>query len=315
MKKALHLQQTVPAAPRRVFRALSESAELEKWFAERADVSLAEGRYDFWGRFTPESPSRDGGRHRIEESAPDAHLRFRWPLRGADTMVDIRLIERGADTVIDVRHRGIPRSEEPGMAGYAIEDVWFLALENLKRHLARRDVVRCDFSGDYVGEIRHTIEVDGPPDAVWRALIEPSQLNRWIASNATVEPRVGGAWDLGWGSEGSLRILSLDPLRELSLGWEVDGTQTVVTWTLEGSGGATRVTIVHSGFGPDERVGGLGVGWLHYLLWVKSLVEFGPDWMPAIKEVSKNLALFYAASIWAAQDDLLESGESDGQTQ
>lgn len=162
-------------------------------------------------------------------------------------------------------------------------------------------------------EIEHTVEVGGTPAEVWDALVTPSQLERWIASTATVDLRMGGTYDLGWGEWGRLEILSLAPGRELALRWEVEGRPTVVTWTLEGSGGRTRLTIVHSGFAPDERVDGLGVGWLHYLLWIKSLVEMGHEWYPAIKELSRDLAVMYAASIWAAQDELLESGDVDGE--
>jgi uncharacterized protein YndB with AHSA1/START domain len=313
VSKVLHIQQRIAASPANVFRALTDGVELQKWFAEHADVSLPRKRYDFWGRFTPEAPSRAEGGHQIDLVESDSRLRFRWTLRGGETSVDIRLTSRGAETIVDLQHRDIPAAGTGGMSAYALEDVWFLALENLRRHLAGRDVVWCDFTKAYAGEVRHTVAIEGSPAQVWDALITPAQLERWIASNATVDPRVGGTYDLGWGEWARLEILSLAPERELVLRWEVEGTPTVVTWTLEGSAGRTRVTIVHSGFAPDERVDGLGVGWLHYLLWVKSLVEMGPEWYPAIKELSRDLAVMYAASIWAAQDELLESGDAGGE--
>ncbi len=110
MSKVLHVQQTVTAPRARVFRSLTENA----------DVSLSDDRYDFWGRFTPEAPVREDGDHVIEHAEPGAYLRFRWHLRGNDTTVDIRLVERGSEAVVDVRHHSIPPSGEPGMAGYAI---------------------------------------------------------------------------------------------------------------------------------------------------------------------------------------------------
>ena len=311
MSKLLHIQQKVAAAPATVFRALTDATELERWFAEHADVSLPEKRYDFWGRFTPETPSRDEGTHQIDVVEPDSRLRYFWTVRGGRTTVDIRVVGKGAVTIVDLRHGDIPSAGSQGLSAYAFEDVWFLSLENLRRHLAGQDVVRCDFTTTYAGGVRHTVEIDGGPAAVWDALISPSQLERWIASHATVDPRIGGRYDLGWGEWARLEILSLKPERELALRWEVEGKSSTVTWTLEGSGGRTRVTIVHSGFAADERVDGLGVGWLHYLLWVKSLVEAGPEWYPAIKELSRDLALMYAASMWAAQDDLLERGAAD----
>ena len=52
-------------------------------------------------------------------------------------------------------------------------------------------------------------------------------------------------------------------------------TETVVTWTLEELDGKTRLTLVHSGFAPDQPTGGLDAGWLNFMSWIKSLVEYG----------------------------------------
>jgi len=49
-----------------------------------------------------------------------------------------------------------------------------------------------------VARRRLSIEIEAPPSAVFRALTDPEQLNRWMAAAARVEPRVGGVFDLGW---------------------------------------------------------------------------------------------------------------------
>jgi hypothetical protein len=85
----------------------------------------------------------------------------------------------------------VVRQEQP-----AYEDFWFLSLENLRRHLDGKPPVRCDYSQSMLGDIHHTIEIDAPPEAVYETLIKPEQLNRWIASNASVEPQIGGNYDL-----------------------------------------------------------------------------------------------------------------------
>ncbi len=310
MSKVLHVQEKIHAPIARVFHALTDSAELESWFAEHADVSLEEKRYDFWGRFTPEAPSRDHGRHPIEIADPDTRLRFGWRFRGGDTHVDLRLVEQDHATIVSVRHHDIPRPPAEGPNRYAMEDVWFLSLENLRRHIHGCDVVRCDFTRQSIGQVTHTIEIDGPRDAVWSALIDPSQLNRWIASDARVEPTRGGNWDLGWGDVGQFEILSIEPKESLAVSWSEAGKKTVVTWTLEESGGKTRLTIVHSGFAPDRPVDEYDVGWLQYLVSIKSLVEFGIEWLPPIKEIAKDVAVLYATSIWARQDELMDADDA-----
>ena len=40
-------------------------------------------------------------------------------------------------------------------------------------------------------------------------------------------------------------------------------------------------------------------------------VEYGLDWLPPIKQITPQVALYYAAVIWAKQNELL--GEEDGE--
>ena len=78
-----------------------------------------------------------------------------------------------------------------------------------------------------------------------------------------------------------------------------------VTWTLEGSGGKTRLTIVHSGFAPDKPTGGYNAGWLNLMSWIKSIVEYGPDWKPPLIPLADGMESYYAASIRAGQAHLI----------
>ena len=61
-----------------IFRALIDSGSLEQWFCERAAVSLAKNRYDFWGRFTPGAPDQANGRHQILQLEENRFLRYSW---------------------------------------------------------------------------------------------------------------------------------------------------------------------------------------------------------------------------------------------
>lgn len=315
MASTLHMEQRLPYDRARVFAALTDGDALAAWFAEHADVALDDGRYDFWGRFTPECPDREAGRHRITTLEKSRRFEFEWTLRGGGTTVTLEVapVEDGAEapsasvpaddarTVVILHHADIPAGA-PGMASYAPEDVWYLAFENLRRHLAGRPVIRCDFSKDMTGTIEHRLHIDGPPAAVWRALTDPAQLERWIASTASVDLSPGGRFDLGWGEDGGvLEVRVADPERRLELAWDVFGDATVVTFELEPKDGGTELRFTHEGFAADEPVAGLDVGWLHFLVWVQSMVEFGADWAAAVKEISEAGAVFYAATQWARQ--------------
>src|SRR5688572_10224898 len=80
------------APPTAVFRALTDPAQLTTWFAEHAEVSLADGRYEFWGRYTPDGKP---GRQRLLAVDPDRLLAFAWQRGGEEHRVDITLAPHG----------------------------------------------------------------------------------------------------------------------------------------------------------------------------------------------------------------------------
>jgi uncharacterized protein YndB with AHSA1/START domain len=296
---SIHMQVAIAVPSQVVFQALSDSTALMTWFAEYADVSIPEKHYDFWGRFTPETPNRAQGRHPLLEMEPNRQLKFGWHLREEDTTVEIHLSPQEQQTVVSVEQKNISASHD--ISVYSFEDFWFLSLENLRRYLDGKTAsVRCDFSAIKPGDIHCEIEIDGPAEAVFSALIKPEELNRWIASQATVEPEVGGRYDFGWKGGGPVKILELVPNQKLATLWPEE-TETVVTWTLAESRGKTRLILVHSGFAPGQRTDGLQSGWLNFMNWIKSLVEYGPAWQPPTLKLQPGLEPFYAASIVKAQ--------------
>jgi uncharacterized protein YndB with AHSA1/START domain len=305
----LRLQVKLAAPAETVFRALTRPDALEAWFAEHADISLPERRYDFWGRFTPEAPGREFGRHALEEAQPARSLAYAWRLSGQQGRVAYKLLDRGSDqapeTILTVRHEA-PGQSPHGSGSFALEDFWFISLENLRRHLDGKPAdARVDFSSSLNGDIRQSLEIDAPAERVFEVLIRPEMLERWIASHATVEPWVGGAYGYGWEGVPAFKILALQPNQVLAYSWPEDDRESTVTWTLEPSGGKTRLTIVHSGFAPDQPTGGYQAGWLNFLNWIRSLAEYEPGWTPPVLALAEGYKSFYAAAIGAAQGDLV----------
>lgn len=304
MGNTLHIQLEIAATKRDIFRALTDANQLTSWFAEHADVSIPDKRYDFWGRFTPETPGREQGKHSLLDVEPDSRLRYGWQVRGVDTVVEFSLEDRAGGTLVIMRQENVRTVE--GVGEVTLEDFWFLSLENLRRHVdGNREKVRCDFSTlPQTGDIRHQVLIDGPPDEVFDALIRPEQLERWIASKATVEPHAGGRYEFGWGDGiGAAKILEIAPNAKLAYSWS-EQTEMIVTWTLEGSGGKTRLTLVHSGFAPDKETGGIQEGWLNFISWVKSVVEYGPGWQTPVKLLEEGTAPYYPASIGERQAEI-----------
>jgi uncharacterized protein YndB with AHSA1/START domain len=290
MSENYQMQIALKAAPDAILRAWTD--ELAAWFAEYADVSIPEKRFHFWGRFTPENPDREAGRHPLLAYEPGKSFSFGWHLDHKDRTFEISLHPKDGHQIL------VMRQEE-----HTAEDFWFLSLENLRRHLDGKLPVRCDYAQPMLGDIHQSVEIDAPRSAVYEALIRPEQLERWIASKGAVEPVVGGTYDIGW-NYGVLKILELVPDEKLAVEWTEGETTTVLSWTLEESDGRTRLTLVHSGFAPDKP-SGLNTGWINYMSWIKSIVEYGPDWQPAISRINPAMAAIYPAVITRGQADLI----------
>jgi uncharacterized protein YndB with AHSA1/START domain len=280
MNPRIEIEIDVAAPPARVFEALTLASELERWFSEKAFVSEAEGRFDFWGRHTPGSPGREEGRHRLRAFVPAARIAFDWRLRGRDTTVQIALAPSPRGTKLTLTHDAPPRGETE----ISLRDFWMLSLENLRRSLEEgKAPVLCDYSMKPRGGASIVVDIEAAPDAVFGALTRPSDLDRWMNAKSTVEPVAGGRMSFGWPTEGPVRILSIVPNERLSYTWEHRGDpETIVTWTLETPNGgrtATRLTLVHSGFG-DRDTEDFRTGWLKHIVWMKALVESGGLWTP-----------------------------------
>lgn len=280
MPESIRTSIEVAADCATVFRALTQATALQAWFAEYAEVDLATGRYDFWGRHTPGNPTAEEGRHQIVRIDQDRELTFEWRVGGQGFVVVISLAPISGRTLVTVNQR-VEGDLKDGSANHA--DVWCLALQNLRAWVETGSAAWLpDFSGPTTGEVRLEVDAIAPPTTVFAGLIQPELLNRWMAVDATVEPRVGGTYDMGWGEDGGrpVKILDLVPDSRLAVSWADPGEpDTVVTWELEGSAGATRITLVHSGFGDDRPHDDYYAGWVDFLVRLKCISEGGPSWV------------------------------------
>jgi len=108
-----------------------------------------------------------------------------------------------------------------------------------------------------------------PPEKVWRALTDPELLAQWLLPAVGFELAPGAAFRFqappqpGWDGTVNCRFLEIEAQRKLSWRWVVGDIDTVVTFTLERTATGTRLTLVHSGFKPDQKrnFGGARYGW------------------------------------------------------
>ena len=109
------------------------------------------------------------------------------------------------------------------------------------------------------------------PAKVWRTLTEPALMAEWLLPVFDFVPKVGADFTLktqpvgGWDGVVHCRVLEVDEPRSLRYAWQVgDGwLDTVVTFTLVPTERGTHLTLVQSGFKPDQKqnLGGARYGW------------------------------------------------------
>lgn len=305
MVEAIRAEITIQRDPMRVYHALTDADQLMSWFCEHAEVDLNADRYEFWGRHTPDSLERDPDRIQIIDASPGEQLIYRWRHFGADSLVSIEIARFGDGTIVSVQHGPLG-----DVVAWLPEMFWSMALDNLRGYLERGDPgLRYDYTARRQGDVRHEVDIDAPADAVFEALIDPYQLERYMARGKPhIEPQVGGRYDLNWGDEGPLKIVDIDPPRKLAYSWtekDTGATGTVVTWELDGSGGKTHLTLVHSGFASDREGTDFTLGWLEFLNRIRHMVETGPSWTrPDVEIFEADATLFSlpSAGIWANVD-------------
>lgn len=127
MAENIEKELFINAAPERVFQALSEKAELERWFVQRADVDLRPGgalRFQWApgavevGKFLALDPS-----HRLS---------YNWEaLSPTPTTVTFALTPENGGTRLHLSHTGIGKGEDWDNYYAALNSGWDVHCKNL----------------------------------------------------------------------------------------------------------------------------------------------------------------------------------------
>ena len=107
------------------------------------------------------------------------------------------------------------------------------------------------------------------PEKVWRALTDPVLLAEWLLPVLDFRLEPGAAFTFktqphpGWDGIVNCRVLEIEAHRKLSYAWVVGDMDTIVTFTLSPTASGTRLSLVQSGFKPDQKknFGGARYGW------------------------------------------------------
>ena len=117
--------------------------------------------------------------------------------------------------------------------------------------------------------ISFEFDLQQSPEKVWRALTDPVLLSQWLLPVIGFKPEPGAAFSFktqphpGWDGVVNCRLLEIEAHTKLSYAWVVGDMDTVVTFTLAPTASGTRLSLVQSGFKPDQKknFGGARYGW------------------------------------------------------
>ena len=109
------------------------------------------------------------------------------------------------------------------------------------------------------------------PEKVWRALTDPVLLAEWLLPVIGLKLETGAAFTFktqaypGWDGTVNCQFVEIEKHRKLSYTWGVGNMalDTVVTFTLAPTTSGTRLSLVQSGFSPNQKQnsGGARYGW------------------------------------------------------
>ena len=143
------------------------------------------------------------------------------------------------------------------------------------------------------------VRIDARPETVFKYLIDPERIVRWLGPVQVQDPRPGGEIKIGIATKypGSGRIVEIDPPRRLVYTWGWDepnhpipsgSTRVEVDLTPDGDG--THVRLRHLGL-PLDAVADHTAGWQHFLDRLAIAApggDPGPD--PAASQASQKAA-------------------------
>jgi uncharacterized protein YndB with AHSA1/START domain len=250
------------AEPERVWRALTDEAELSAWFCQAASFPTTVGS-DGWFEWT------DHGRYavRLEAHETPSRLAWRWARDagvgvedGPSTLVEFRLEPRpGGGTILGLLETGFDAtsSRDDNVHG------WHGGFGSLASHVA----------GDaWEAGISRTYTFRSAPDVVWRAFVETDRFRAWFGGEEPIEMRAGFEGWFVWPSEGrfALRVEAVEPVRYLAWQWAVEPDRSLdeagevlrTEWLLiPRPDGGTDLHLLETGFRGPRNHELNGSGW------------------------------------------------------
>jgi uncharacterized protein YndB with AHSA1/START domain len=137
MEHEFTLTKEIAAAPEVVFRALTEPAELDRWWTTSAESEpRSGGRFDYRWEFSADAGRED---HRqsgaYDEVVANERLAYPWEAAGRTTRVEVTVAPNGAGTLLRLAHTDWGAGEEAAESARMHGEGWGFFLDNLQSYL------------------------------------------------------------------------------------------------------------------------------------------------------------------------------------
>src|SRR5918995_1377554 len=104
--------------------------------------------------------------------------------------------------------------------------------------------------------IEHTVTVDAAPEAVFRALTDAAELERWSPTSVEPDPRAGGAYRYSFELEQDTSrnhtyagtYTAFEPPARVAYDWQTNDGPTTVEFRVAPSGTGSEVSLSHTGW-------------------------------------------------------------------
>jgi uncharacterized protein YndB with AHSA1/START domain len=239
----------IHASPAEVYRALTDPAELVRWFVSVAEVDLRPGgaiRWVFGHASGDPGPQPLVTTGEFVAVVKHEMLRLKVLIDDFETELEFRIDAWRDGAVLTVTHSGFPGDEEWDETFRAIDRGWQTEVHALKMVLERGH-------GMLRSSERHVRRIDASAEDVFAGFTTKAGLEMWLADRAALDATPGGEFQLEWKDREALRghFAVCDPDRFLLMTWE-GGRPSLVRLHLDDGDeeGGVELTLDHIRFAP-----------------------------------------------------------------
>ena len=248
MEKAqVIVERTYDASPARVWRAITDPAQMKQWYLPVTDFRPELG---FETRFDQRVENKVFPHvWKVTDVVPGERISYEWHLTGnpGSSRVTFELTPDGEGTRLRVSHVGLETFRgdiHPDLHPKKIEEGWDYFMNESLPNFLEKGPVQVIMERTY----------NASPETVWRAITNAEQMKQWYMPINDFRPDAGFETEFDITAKGRdwrhiWKVTEVIPNKKISYEWRYGGFpgNSLVTFELTPQGKGTRLTLRHVG--------------------------------------------------------------------